>query len=357
VVTIYGDGVNVAARLQVLAAPGGICVSRTVHNHVKNKLDLDFVAMGEHKVKNIAEPIEVWRVDLGAARVKRALRGPAARRLGPAIAAAVVLVLATGVAGAWYALWRPAPEPSLPAVAETGAKPALPLPGKPSIAVLPFENLSGDPQRERLADGITEDIITDLSRFRELFVIARNSTFVYKDKPIDVRQIARELGVQYVLEGSLQTEDEQVRITAQLIDATTGNHVWSERYDRPLDDVFTIQDDVTHTIAASLAGVETLLPPHDEVGGLSAEGRHREHRGENDGPECTLCRLPTELSGAPPVSPRFRCLATLAKPIWRGRRSVGFWEGRLGVRYCPPGHLTAVSAAEGEAAEIAGKQT
>ena len=112
------------------------------------------------------------------------------------------------------------------------------MPDKPSIAVLPFDNLSGDPQHERLADGITEDIITDLSRFRELFVIARNSTFVYKDKPVDVRQVARELGVQYVLEGSLQIDGERVRITAQLIDATTGNHVWSERYDRPLDDVF-----------------------------------------------------------------------------------------------------------------------
>ena len=144
-------------------------------------------------------------------------------------------------------------------VAEAQAKPALPLPGKPSIAVLPFENLSGDPERERLADGVTEDIITDLSRFRELFVIARNSTFVYKDKPTDVRQIARELGVQYVLEGSLQAEDDRVRITAQLIDATTGNHVWSERYDRPLDDVFAIQDEVTHTIAASLAGVHGIV--------------------------------------------------------------------------------------------------
>ena len=123
----------------------------------------------------------------------------------------------------------------------------------------PSRTLSGAPERERLADGVTEDIITDLSRFRELFVIARNSTFVYKDKPTDVRQIARELGVQYVLEGSLQADNDRVRITAQLIDATTGNHVWSERYDRPLDDVFAIQDEVTHTIAASLAGVYGIV--------------------------------------------------------------------------------------------------
>jgi adenylate cyclase len=134
------------------------------------------------------------------------------------------------------------------------AKPALPLPDKPSIAVLPFENLSGDPKQERLAGGLTEDLITDLSRFRELFVIARNSTEVYKSKPVDVRQVARELGGQYVLEGSLQVDGDQVRVTAQLIDAMTGNHVWSERYDRPLDDVFAVQDEVTQKIAGTLGG-------------------------------------------------------------------------------------------------------
>jgi TolB-like protein len=138
-------------------------------------------------------------------------------------------------------------------VARAKAKPALPLPDKPSIAVLPFENLSGDPRQERLAGGLTEDVITDLSRFRELFVIARNSTEVYKDKPVDVRQVARELGVQYVLEGSLPTDGEQVRITAQLVNGVTGNHVWAERYDRPLDDLFVVQDEVTKKIAGTLA--------------------------------------------------------------------------------------------------------
>ena len=127
------------------------------------------------------------------------------------------------------------------------------MPDKPSIAVLPFENFSGDPKQERLAGGITEDVITDLSRFHELFVIARNSTEVYKGRPVDVRQVAHDLGVQYVLEGSLQIDGNQVRITAQLIDATTGNHVWAERYDRPLDDVFVVQDEVTQKIAGSLA--------------------------------------------------------------------------------------------------------
>jgi adenylate cyclase len=216
---IYGDGVNVAARLQTLAEPGGIYVSRTVYDHVKNKVGLAFEPMGEHRVKNIAEPITVYRV----------LPGPG------------------GAA-------KPRPAALAP----------LLLPDKPSIAVLRFENFSDDPKQARLADGITEDIITDLSRFRDLFVTARNSTFVYKDKATDVRQIARELGVQYVLEGSLQTDGKRVRITAQLIDATTGNHVWSERYDRPLDDIFAVQGEVTQTIAASLAG---------QYGGMARAGR------------------------------------------------------------------------------------
>jgi TolB-like protein/Tfp pilus assembly protein PilF len=156
----------------------------------------------------------------------------------------------------------PAAETTTPEAATVfaaAAKPALPLPDKPSIAVLPFDNLSGDPKQERLAGGLTEDIITDLSRFRELFVIARNSTEVYRGKAVDVRQVARELGVQYVLEGSLQIDGDRVRITAQLIDGTTGNHVWAERYDRPLEEVFAIQDEVTQTIAASVAGMHGVV--------------------------------------------------------------------------------------------------
>jgi TolB-like protein/class 3 adenylate cyclase/tetratricopeptide (TPR) repeat protein len=253
---IYGDGVNVAARLETLADPGGICVSRTVYNHVKNKVGLAFEPMGEHKVKNIAEPITVYRVLPGPGRAAsiRSFVPPAfsQRRLA-AIAAAVVVLLSAGAAGAWYALWRPNSEPPTTVVTEAEAEPALPLPDKPSIAVLPFDNLSGDPRQERLAGGLTEDVITDLSRFRELFVIARNSTEAYKGKPVDVRQVARELGVRYVLEGSLQIDGDQVRITAQLIDGTTGNHVWAERYERPLDDVFAVQDEVTKKIAGTLA--------------------------------------------------------------------------------------------------------
>jgi TolB-like protein/class 3 adenylate cyclase len=253
---LYGDGVNVAARLQTLAEPGGICASRTVYNHVRNKVGLTFASMGEHKVKNIAEPTAVFRVlpgSAGAASVRTLVGRALGRRRLAAVAAAMAAFLAAGAAGAWYALWRPGSEPLTSAVAEAEAKPALPLPDKPSIAVLRFENLSGDPKQERLAGGLTEDVITDLSRFRELFVIARNSTEVYKGKPVDVRQVARELGVQYVLEGSLQIDGDRVRITAQLIDGTTGNHVWAERYDRPLDDVFVVQDEVTKKIAGTLA--------------------------------------------------------------------------------------------------------
>ncbi len=260
---IFGDGVNVAARLEGLAEPGGICVARNVYNQVETKLDLTFEPMGEHTVKNIAKPITVYRVLPGSARAAKrgpfhldsALRGPRQA----AIAAAVAVLLVAGAAGAWHTFWRPsAPPAAVAEIAGSGAaqaRPALPLPDKPSIAVLPFDNLSGEARYQRLADGITEDIITDLSRFRDLFVIARNSTFFYKDKPTDVRQIARELGVRFVLEGSLQAQDERVRITAQLIDASTGNHVWSERYDRFLDDVFAVQDEVTQSIVAQLGGL------------------------------------------------------------------------------------------------------
>jgi adenylate cyclase len=251
---IFGDGVNIAARLEGLAERGGICIARNVYNQVKSKLDVAFEPAGEHKVKNIAEPITVYRVrhGAGAANFLSGSRRYLRRRV--AIAATVVISLAADAAGSWHALWRPAQDVPAFAVAHPEAKPALPLPDKPSIAVLAFANLSGDPKQERLAGGLTEDVITDLSRFCELFVIARNSTEVYKGKAVDVRQVARELGVQYVLQGSLQADGDRVRITAQLINGATGNQVWVERYDRPLDDVFVVQDDVTQRIAGSISG-------------------------------------------------------------------------------------------------------
>jgi TolB-like protein/class 3 adenylate cyclase/tetratricopeptide (TPR) repeat protein len=241
---IYGDGVNIAARLEGLAEPGGICVARTVYNHVRNKLALPFQPMGEHRVKNIAEPVEVWRVVLDGARTAPAVRRPpasswrAARWATPALAALVALMFAGGV---WH-FWPGEPTPR----------------GRPAIAVLPFENFGGDEATGRLADGITEDIITDLARFHDLDVIARNSTEVYKGRPVDVRQVGKDLNVGYVLEGSIQRQDDSVRVTGQLIDASTGAHVWSERWDRPADDVFSVQTEVAEKVAAALGGSLTM---------------------------------------------------------------------------------------------------
>jgi TolB-like protein/class 3 adenylate cyclase/Tfp pilus assembly protein PilF len=251
---IYGDGVNVAARLESLAEPGSICIARNVYNQVKNKLAFGFEPLGEHRVKNITEPVIVYRVLPEPGSIAQTIglkRSGMPRRRW---VAAAVVVLAVAGASWWYA-GLPGYQKITGAAAdgEAEAKPALTLPDKPSIAVLPFDNLSDDPKHQRLAGGLTEDVITDLSRFRELFVIARNSTEVYKEQAVDVRQVARDLGVQYVLEGSLQIEHDQVRVTAQLIDGTTGSHIWAERYDRPLDDVFAVQDEVTKKIAGTLA--------------------------------------------------------------------------------------------------------
>jgi adenylate cyclase len=201
---IFGDGVNVAARLEGLAEPGGICVSAIVRDQVGGRLDCVFEDLGEHSLKNIARPVRVYCV------------GP--RASGP----------------------------------HAGGTPALPaLPDKPSIAVLPFENLSGDPEQEYFADGMVEEIITALSRIRWLFVIARNSSFTYKGHAVDVKRVGRELGVRYVLEGSVRKAGNRVRITAQLIDATSGAHLWADRFDGSLEDVFDLQD----RVAASVAGV------------------------------------------------------------------------------------------------------
>jgi TolB-like protein/class 3 adenylate cyclase len=246
---IYGDGVNVAARLEGLAEPGGICVSRTVFNHVHGKVDLSFDDLGEQEVKNIPKPVQVFRVLLDApvvdhgaiaATVKRSLRWPMVA------GSLIVLVIMMGVI-LWQQPWAPREEPaSVEAM-------AFPLPNKPSIAVLPFNNMSDDASQEYFADGMTEDVITDLSKISALFVIARNSSFSYKGKQVKVRQVAEELGVRYVLEGSVRRAGNEVRINAQLIDATTGGHLWAERYDGTLDDVFDLQDQVTAQIVAALA--------------------------------------------------------------------------------------------------------
>jgi TolB-like protein/cytochrome c-type biogenesis protein CcmH/NrfG len=248
---IYGDGVNVAARLEGLADPGGICVARNVFSQVKSKLDLTFEHMGEKEVKNIAEPVTVYRVvldDKAAALVTPVVQEatkPVYRRWVVAAAAAVVLVAAVGGVF-WWQPWAPRVEPA------SVERMAFPLPDKPSIAVLPFDNLSGDPGQEPIADGITENIIAALSSVPNLFVIARNSVFTYKGNPVQVQRVAEEQGVRYVLEGSVQRSGDRLRITAQLIDAVTGNHLWGERYDRDVTDIFALQDEITLKIVEAL---------------------------------------------------------------------------------------------------------
>ena len=202
---IYGDGVNVAARLQEVAETGGVAISAAAHDQIAGKVEAAFEDVGEHELKNIAKPVRVYR-------------------------------WAEGTAGS--------PGESAP----------LALPDKPSIGVLPFTNMSGDPEQEYFSDGITEDIITELSRFRTLFVIARNSSFAFKGQAVDIGEVGRKLGVQYVVEGSVRKAGNRVRITAQLVEAESGNHVWAERYDRDLEDIFAVQDEVARTIVATVAG-------------------------------------------------------------------------------------------------------
>jgi adenylate cyclase len=301
---IYGDGVNIAARIESLAEGGGICISGTAYDQVKNKLDLEYEFLGEKEVKNIAEPVRVYRVRLKPGvelSVSRGERRAGLKRWQYATAAVVLLIAGFVTLAIWkhYTPSAPLPEefskekittvpsekqkaqpPSptseivspeekkeslphaKPSTTVTLTKPAMevasvkkmayPLPDKPSIAVLPFVNMSGDPQQEYFSDGLTEDIITALSKVQRLFVIARNSTFTYKRKPVKVQQVAEELGVRYVLEGSVQRAGDRVRITAQLIDALKGHHLWAERYDRDLKDLFALQNEITMKILMAL---------------------------------------------------------------------------------------------------------
>ncbi len=246
---LLGDGVNIAARLETLADAGGICLSRPIFDQIKKQLDLGYEYLGEHEVKNIAEPVRVYRVltePEAAGKVigekKRATQ--AWKRV--ALAAAVAVLIGVAGAVAWLRPWEPTIEPA------SVERMAFPLPDKPSIAVLPFTNMSDDPNQEYFADGIAEDLITDLSKISGLFVIARNSAFSYKGRNVKVRQVAEDLGVRYVLEGSVRRAGDRVRINAQLIDATTGGHLWAERYDGSLVDVFALQDKVARKIVAAL---------------------------------------------------------------------------------------------------------
>ena len=237
---IHGDGVNVAARLEGMAEPGGICVSGMVYEGVRDRIDVAFEDLGEQEVKNINRPVRVWR---------------------------------------WVAVVAPE------------ATPALPLPDKPSIAVLPFDNMSGDPQQEYFADGLTEDIITELSRFQTFFVIARHSAFVYKGKPVTVQDVGRELGVHYVVEGSVRKAGDRLRVAVQLIEAASGNHIWAERYDHDMTDMFDLQDEVTRSIVAAIPGrlesadlnrIKRKRPEDMAVYDYVLRGKMHHHRGTKD---------------------------------------------------------------------------
>jgi adenylate cyclase len=242
---IYGDGVNIAARLEALAEGGGICISGTAYDHLKNKLELGYEYLGEHSVKNIAAPVRVYKVLMEPEAAGKIIGEKRKTKRWMTVAAAVIILI--GLAG-WY-LYIEQSKRIEPASVE---KMAYPLPDKPSIAVLPFDNLSGDPEQEYFSDGITEQIITSLSKVPYIFVIARNSTFAYKGKPVKIQQIAEELAVRYVLEGSVQRSDDRVRITVQLIDATAGHHLWAENYDREVKDIFALQDEIAMKIMAAM---------------------------------------------------------------------------------------------------------
>jgi len=245
---IYGDGVNIAARLEALADPGGICVSKTAFDQIGTKLPLGYEYLGEKPVKNIPKPVGAYRVLMKPEAAGKVIGEKRKEKRRMTLAAMIVLLIGfAGLAG-WYLYIQKSKQVEAASV----DKMAYPLPDKPSIAVLPFDNLSGDPSQDYFSDGLTEEIIAALSKIDRIFVIARNSTFTYKGKPVKVKQVAEDLGVRYVLEGSVRKSGDRLRITAQLIDALNGHHLWAERYDRELKDIFALQDDLTMKIMSAL---------------------------------------------------------------------------------------------------------
>jgi adenylate cyclase len=248
---LFGDGVNIAARLEGLAEAGGVCISGTAFDQVRNKLNLGYEFRGEQTVKNIAEPVRVYKVLTEPEAAGNVIGERKARRaqwhwavIGFVVA--IIIVLAAAV------IWKHYPSSTPKLGVASKEKMVLPLPDKPSIAVLPFTNVSKDPKQEFLSDGITEDIITALSQIPTLFVIASQSTFTYKGKHVKIQQVGEDLGVRYVLEGSVQRSGDTLRVTAQLIDATTGHHLWSERYDQEMKGIFALQDDITMKVISAL---------------------------------------------------------------------------------------------------------
>jgi len=250
---LYGDGVNIAARVEQLSEGGGICISGTAYDQVKNKIPVGYEYQGEVSVKNIPEPIRVYRILPGVmgTSIRKPGQAWATRLRNPLLATVPGVIVALFAFFLWREYSNPPPVPQEP-VSESSH--ALPLPAETSVAVLPFENLSGNPNQEYLSDGLTDDIITSISKLPRLFVIARSSTLKYKGKPADVKQISRELGVQYVVEGSVQRSGKRLRVNVQLIDGTTGDHVWAERYERDTKEFFQARDEIILDLASSLAG-------------------------------------------------------------------------------------------------------
>jgi TolB-like protein len=279
---IFGDGVNVAARLEGLAPPGGVCISDVVHQMVRGRLDLAFEDLGEQRVKNIAQPVRVWR-------------------------------------------WA---NQEVPPAGAVGDDTATVVPNRPSIAVLPFDNLSRDPEQDYFSDGLTEDLITDLSQLSALFVTSRHAVFQYKGRPAPPRQVADNLGVRYVLEGSVRRAGNRVRINAQLIDATTGFHLWAQRYDRDFGDIFTLQDEIVHTIVAALdvrltarerVGIERRYTDNLEAYDLFLQAREGFFRRTREG----AAQARTSLERAIALDPEFAAAHALLAEIYRSE----WWYG------------------------------
>jgi adenylate cyclase len=330
---IYGDGINIAARIESLANGGGICISGTAYDHVKNKLNLIYENLGEQLVKNIHEPVRVYRVIMETEAIYKDRAGQKQwQRV--ALPLVAVLALAAAVVAIWKFYQRPLPPPAKVAL-EQATEPKLPE--KPSIAVLPFANLSGDPEQEYFSDGMTDDLITDLSKISGLLVIARNSVFTYKDKPVKVQQVAGDLGVRFVLEGSIRKAGNQVRINAQLIDATTGHHLWAERYDGVMDNIFNLQDEITSKIVSALALKLTVAEQEhtkrketDNVDAFDAFLKGWEHY-QRFTPE-DFSKAISLFKTAIDLDPNYgRAYAALALTYWMGTGQGEEWRTRAGI--------------------------
>jgi TolB-like protein len=332
---IYGDGVNVAARVEGLADAGGICISGTAFDQVRTKLSVGYEYLGEQTVKNIPEPVRVYRVLMEPELAGKVI---GEKRVGLRQWQWLAVVVAAFVGAAVVVVWdfylrKPTPTEEV----ASEERMVFPLPDKPAIAVLPFINMSEDPKQEYFSDGITEDLITDLSSISGLFVIARNSTFAYKGKRVKIRQVAEELGVRYILEGSVRRADNRVRINAQLIDATTGHHLWAKRYDATMVDVFDLQDKITQKIVAALAvkltsgeQEQVVLKHTDNVAAYDAFLQGREHY---------VRRTPDNFAEAIRYFERAieldqnygRAYAALALTHWESQHN--FWSESLGVSW------------------------